>query len=207
MPPRKDVKPGDKYGRWAVIGEAEPKGSRRHFCCVCDCGNERIVEMASLIHGRTKSCGCLRKDVATILKTKHKQRYTRLYKTWANMRQRCSNPNTNSYQNYGGRGIAVCDEWKDFANFYAWATPNGYSGDLSIERVNNDGNYEPSNCKWITLKAQARNRRNNHLITHNGTTKNLEEWAELTGISASTIRHRLKRGWPINKTLEKPTRG
>lgn len=115
------------------------------------------------------------------------------------MKQRCYNKNRDCYDNYGGRGIIVCDEWKDsFSNFYFWAIKNGYSDDLTIDRIDVDGNYEPNNCRWATRKIQDNNRRTNRYITIDGITHTLEEWIDIYGMSKNTVRQRIKRGWDDN---------
>ena len=118
------------------------------------------------------------------------------------MVQRCHNKNNASYTFYGGRGIQVCDEWRASPNiFYKWAEDTGYRDNLTIERINNNGNYEPSNCKWVTRKEQANNRKSNHTITFNGMTKTITQWSEETKIPKTCIRDRLLRGWSIERTL------
>lgn len=133
---------------------------------------------------------------------KHGQYGSRLYETWQTMKKRCSNPNNRQYHLYGGRGIIVCDEWRnDFQAFYDWAMSHGYADDLTIDRIDVNGNYEPSNCRWATMKEQQNNRRNNHLITYNGETKTLKQWSEKIGIDWGVLYSRLKKGWSIEKSL------
>lgn len=122
------------------------------------------------------------------------------------MRQRCSNKNLSCYKNYGGRGISVCDEWKDsFESFYEWAICNGYKEGLSIERINNNGNYCPDNCKWIKKSAQANNRRRNKHIEYKGETHNLSEWCNILGVSYSLVHNRMnKLGWSFERAVETP---
>lgn len=130
---------------------------------------------------------------------------TRLYRIYNAMKSRCYNPNIPSFKYYGGRGITVCNEWlNDFSTFKEWALNNGYNDNLTIERLDVNGNYEPSNCIWATYKVQANNMRSNRLITINGVTKNLTEWSEYYGINVKTVRDRLKRGWDIISALETP---
>jgi hypothetical protein len=121
------------------------------------------------------------------------------------MLDRCYKTFSIKYNNYGGRGIIVCDEWKsEFINFYNWAVANGYKDGLTIDRIDNDGNYEPNNCRWVTYKRQARNRRSNHLLTFKGETKPIVEWSEIVGIKADTIWHRLESGKNIEYALTTP---
>lgn len=173
--------------------------------CKCDCGNNNIISANKLTSGKTKSCGCLKKETAKPpVIVKHGMSYSRLYQVWKDMKGRCCDLNNKRYANYGGRGIKVCDEWLTFENFCKWALSDGYSDDLTIDRINNDGNYEPSNCRWATKKIQANNRRTNHLLTYKGETHTLKEWAEITGINYSTLVARINRlGWSIEKILNK----
>lgn len=131
---------------------------------------------------------------------------SRLYKSWAHMKERCHNPTCHDYRNWGGRGITVCDAWKnDFLAFKEWALSNGYREGLTIDRINNDGNYEPSNCRWATRREQSNNRRGLHYITYKGETKTISEWSRVTGIAMTTLYMRLtKYGWSIEKTIETP---
>ncbi|MBE7084268.1 MAG: hypothetical protein E7373_06695 [Clostridiales bacterium] len=127
---------------------------------------------------------------------------SRLYNIWSKLKSRCLNMSFKFYKNYGGRGIKVCDEWlNNPQSFYDWAIANGYNSNLTIDRIDFNGNYEPSNCRWVDMKTQSNNRRNNHIITLNGVSHTLSEWSSLTGIEQSTIRARLKRGWSEEKAL------
>lgn len=164
---------GQKFERLTVLGIAYKKhnkskngkntGLTYFYKCKCDCGNETIVSARNLRTGNTKSCGCLGKEIRrkTIENgTKHNLHKTRLYRIWCQMKTRCFCVNSPSYKYYGGRGITVCYEWQiDFLNFYNWAINNNYSDNLSIDRINVDGNYEPNNCRWATTKEQALNKR------------------------------------------------
>ena len=132
------------------------KNKKAKWLCECECGNTTITNTHNLKSGNTTSCGCSR--------TKFKQNIPRLYRIWNGMKTRCSNPNKKEYKNYGGRGIKVCDEWVKYENFYNWAINNGYKHHLTIERINNNGNYEPSNCTWITIQEQQKNKRTTNLI-------------------------------------------
>lgn len=140
--------------------------------------------------------------VAEITKS-HELADTRLYNIWANMKQRCSNTNASGYAYYGGRGIKVCDEWRDPDNFFHWAKSSGYANNLTLDRIDANGNYEPSNCRWATVKQQGNNRRSNRRLTFNGETHSVQEWADITGLSRSTIRGRMNRGWTIEEALTK----
>lgn len=155
MPARVDAL-GMKFGRLVVT---EKRGSK--WLCKCECGKEITVDYPSLKKGNTKSCGCSRHSPRPN-RMKGPGRNTRLYRIWTNIKTRCSHAsptNAYKYSRYGGRGISVCDEWKDFDPFYEWAVNNGYGDSLTIDRINNDGNYQPDNCRWATMKEQCENRK------------------------------------------------
>ena len=206
---------GERFGRLTVIERAEsyinPNGTpRTAWKCKCDCGNEVVVLAQSLSNGATKSCGCLKKErVHEICRTHgelvYKKKRTRLYCIWENMKRRCFNPKNQFYYCYGGRGITVCDEWKDsFEAFREWAYSSGYDEYLTIDRVNVDGNYEPDNCRWVTMKEQSNNKRTSHFLTFNGETKTIAQWSEATGFSYPTLFMRIKRGLSAEETLLTP---
>lgn len=132
---------------------------------------------------------------------------TRLYVIWCHMIERCYNPHFVAFANYGGRGIRVCENWRNsFVAFREWARTNGYDDKLTLDRIDNDGNYEPSNCKWSTVKEQSNNRRTNRLLTYRGETKTMTQWAETIGMPVATFKHRLYRGWSVAKAIETPVR-
>ena len=132
---------------------------------------------------------------------------TRLYRIWGNMKSRCYNVHVTHYERYGGRGIKVCDEWKnDFKAFYDWSMSNGYTDNLTIDRINNNGNYEPLNCRWVTVKEQSINRSNNHHVAIDDEIKTLSEWCEIYNINYKTVRDRLKRGWNYKDALTIPVK-
>lgn len=133
---------------------------------------------------------------------KHGCRHTRLFSVWANIKSRCFNENASHYNRYGARGIVICEEWRNnFKAFYDWAMVNGYTDELTIDRIDNNGNYCPENCRWVTVKEQSRNKSTNHLFTVFGITKSLIEWCEKYHIHYKTVRDRLKRGWDIERAL------
>lgn len=172
---------------------------RALWLCRCDCGNTRIITGSKLKVGEYKSCGCMH------YKYGHGQTNTRLYHIWRTMKARCEDPNSHKYHAYGGRGITVCEEWlNSFESFYDWATASGYRDDLSIDRINNDGNYCPENCRWATAKEQANNTRRNRLLTYNGETHTVAEWAKIVGITKTALYHRLSRGWSVKEALITP---
>ena len=203
------VQPGDQFGRWTVQStHLKRRGgtNRKMSVCLCSCGKTRHIPTYSLLSGRSKSCGCQRRNHVTHGATSGGA--STEYRSWQRMKQRCYDPNTTGYEAWGGRGITVCPLWRDsFESFLSdmGAKPKGR---FSIERVDNDGNYEPDNCYWATARQQARNTRRNRLISFNNRTMNVVEWAEETGLCSQTIRGRLDRsGWSIHKTLTTPSRG
>lgn len=197
---------GQKFGRLTVIRiVGKDKFQNLIWLCKCDCGNEVSVRSASLIKGRTVSCGCYNKEKAKYAFKTHGLSKTRLYRIWNGIKNRCFNENIPKYKNYGNRGIFVCDEWKnDFMSFYNWSMDNGYDDNLSIDRIDYNGNYEPNNCRWITNKEQSRNKRNNNLITYNNETHCISEWAEILGFKSNDIYRRLKLGWCVEKIFNTP---
>lgn len=199
---RSNVRIGDQYGRWTVIGHAEQMADgRKRFLCRCQCGNVRAVRSDMLCGGESLSCGCLRLDKIST----HKKTSTRLYNIWHKMKERCYNPNHAHYINYGGRGIAVCDEWKNnFQAFYDWATQNGYQEHLTLDRIDNSKGYSPSNCRWASAVEQQNNTRRNRLLTMNGEVKSVAAWSRERHIPYSTIYSRLTSGWSIEDALTKP---
>ena len=183
------------------------KGNFYFYKCQCECGNITIVRRERLINLETKSCGCYGKEIRKkILATKRILSH-RLYNIWRTMKERCYSPKNIKYYCYGGRGIIICDEWKnDFNKFYDWAIANGYKDHLSIERINVNGNYEPSNCTWANAKIQANNRTSNHFIFFNNEKHSISQWAEILKINRSTLWYRIKRGWTIERAFSTPVK-
>lgn len=188
---------GQKFGKLTVVSfHHKDKRGQLHYLCICDCGNEHIVRKSSLLNSHIRSCGCIVK--------KHGKSDTRIFKIWSGMKSRCLNTNSEKYPIYGGRNIKICDEWlTNFNNFYNWSIVNGYADNLSIDRIDVNGNYEPSNCRWIDNKQQANNRRNNHLITFNNETHTMAEWSDITGINYDTIKYRIKCNLPLEEIFTK----
>lgn len=190
---------GEKFQRLTAIKYVgKDKNGKSLWLCLCDCGNEVIATLNNLQRGNTKSCGCLNSEKTIERSTKHGKRGTRLYNIWSLMKNRCSCEKNPCYHNYGGRGISVCNEWQnDFEAFYDWAISNGYADDLTIDRIDNDGNYEPANCRWITNKQQSCNRRTNRFIAIDGETKTVTEWANILKCSRHTLMRRIASGQEI----------
>lgn len=208
----------EKFGRLVVLKYLYTNERRSAvWLCKCDCGNIVEKDAMSLKCKTMKSCGCLKRENTSKLgkskysdRTTHGKTHTRLYNVWCGMKQRCYNIKSKKYSIYGARGIKVCEEWKnDFMSFYNWAMANGYDGTAeygkcTIDRINVNGNYEPNNCRWITYKEQANNRRNNTILNYNGETHNITEWSNILNLNRKTIKHRLKKGWAVEKTLSTP---
>lgn len=195
---------GQKYGRWTVVS-LHHRDSRymAHYDCICDCGKTGIVQLGSLRSGGSRSCGCLKDENAGTYFITHGMTRTRTYKSWAEMKARCYNPRCIRYPRYGGRGIVVCERWlHSFENFLAdmGERPKG----MTIDRIDNNGNYEPNNCRWATYKQQANNSSNARPLTFNGETLCLSDWAKAKGFKAATIRGRLRKGWTVEQALETP---
>ena len=189
---------GEKFGRLTVIGLDDERSTRKtYWYCQCECGNIKSVRSDSLKCGAISSCGCLKKEQDKINLTKHHshlQSGTRLYHIWAGMKKRCYDCHNVKYSNYGGRGIKMCEEWRnDFNVFYDWACKNGYSEELTIDRINVNGDYEPNNCRWADVKTQNNNRTSNIRITIGNATKCLKEWCDVFDVSYSKIHARYIR--------------
>lgn len=191
------LKTGQRFGRLSVI-QFIP--SERKYSCQCDCGKITKVFTGHLTDGTTKSCGCLRKE---FYKGKVWKSRTPEYLVWRSMLQRCGNPNTRVFPRYGGRGISVCERWLDFDNFISDMGPRP-SPQHSIERRDNDDGYSPKNCCWATALEQNRNKSGTRLLTHNGVTRTMSQWAKIIGISAGGFQNRIRRGWSISDAITRP---
>lgn len=203
---RKEINVGDKFGKLTIIREVEPNitpcgTKQRKFLCKCECGNEVVRIMQTLLRGAKTSCGC---DTSSyIQKYFNKESKSFLYSTWIGIRQRCNNPNNSSYKNYGGRGVSICKEWNDdFLAFQKWSKENGAQVGLQIDRIDVNGNYEPSNCRWVDTITQANNKRSNRVIEYRGEKHTVMEWSRKTGVKESVIRSRIdKYGCTIGQAL------
>lgn len=194
---------GQKYGRLTVIARAENKGKQTMWLCRCECGKEKVVNGYYLKGGQIQSCGCYNREVCSKRSKTHGLNKTQLYRVWKSMKSRCINPNNYAYSIYGGEGKSVCTEWvHDFRAFYDWAMSHGYKKGLTIERIDGTKGYSPDNCKWATMKEQQNNRRNNHLITYNGKTQTIAQWADEIGVKYYILYMRInKYHWSIERAL------
>lgn len=204
---------GRQFGRLTAIQQARTATGFPGWLCECDCGNRTVIRTSALHKGRVRSCGCLRREDLIERSTTHgalvgqSARAPRLYRIWGGMRQRCGDANSSSYGRYGALGVRVCSEWSDFAAFHAWAMANGYRDDLTIDRIDSIGNYEPSNCRWATAVEQGNNTRRNRLVTFQGETRTVAEWAKVAGINYAALYGRLvDLGWSIGEALNRQER-
>ena len=207
---------GRRHGRLVVLDAwKEPSKNGKRVVtkcrCQCDCGNICVKNYEQMRAGNSRSCGCLKSESsssrALLRNMKHGWSRTKLYKTWRDMKYRCEDPKTQRYKSYGGRGISVCKEWDEsFEPFRDWALENGYHVGLTIDRIDVNGNYEPSNCRWATKDEQGRNKQNTHWVTAFGETKTIREWSEKFGIGRTTIENRLLKGWADEDAVSKPIR-
>lgn len=196
---------GKRFGRLTVIEFAGTKGRNAFWKCQCDCGRVIVVKSCYLTSGDTKSCGCLKLERVASLTAKHKMSKTKIFNVWAGILGRCFNRNDSKFADYGGRGITVCDEWrKDFVAFYEHVSKLEHFGEdgYSLDRIDNDGNYEPANVRWATPTEQSRNKRNNIVVEYNGEKICLKEAAERSGIKYMTLFHRYHRGWRGEKLFQ-----
>jgi hypothetical protein len=202
---------GKTFNYVTVVADAgERKGRAPLYVCRCVCGSEFLSTGPAVASGNKKSCGCKRGAAQVGRKrpemaernkmmAKHGDYQSKTYHVWNHMHQRCSNPNSKHYHRYGGRGIRVCDRWKDYTNFLAdmGPVPDG----MSIERLDNELGYSPENCVWADMKAQANNRSTNVLVTHDGQTMTVAQWAEKTGLERKTLEYRIRVGWDAARAL------
>lgn len=206
------ITPGEKFGMLTVIKEVEPQVSpsgqkSRRVLCKCACGNATVVRFSCVKSYAIKSCGCLQKNLPQKFERKYSEGMvkSRLYRIWSGLKSRCTSNTNREYYMYGGRGITVCDEWMNsFTSFRDWAVENGYADNLSIDRIDNNGHYEPANCRWATPSEQQNNTRQNIYLTYKGETHTAAEWSRITGIPQYVLTDRHKYGWSDEKTLTYP---
>lgn len=194
----------DVYGYFTVLkAEGDDGYGHKTYLCECICGRYRHLTKQRLERG-TPSCGCRRYETAASKRKTHGMSKTRLYHIWSDMKGRCYRTHNKNYGLYGGKGIRVCDEWKNnFQAFCNWALANGYSENLTIDRIDSNKNYEPNNCRWATQREQCNNISRNHLLTYKGETKTMSEWADITGIPYTTLRARINTlHWDVDKALQ-----
>lgn len=208
---------GQRFGRWTVIDRASGRFTKSGrpivtWRCKCECGMERDVDALSLRSGKSVSCGCYRAENSRAMTTERNRRNARyegpfdkrLYQIWYSMNLKCYDETHKSYSCYGGRGISVCEEWrKDYLPFREWALSNGYKDNLTIDRIDVNGNYEPSNCRWATIRQQANNRRTNHVIEANGEKHTLKEWSEILSVSEYVAWYYASRGYTGDRYYSK----
>ncbi len=197
---------GLRFGRLVVLGRgSRGSGPEVHWFCRCDCGAEKLFSGYKIRSGHTKSCGCFSRDAVASLNLTHGhargRKHSATYETWSAMLGRVG-PSSDKAAFYFSRGIRVCERWRRFEEFVAdmGERPDG----RTLDRINNDGNYEPGNCRWATKTEQSRNRRNNVVLTHGGHTATVPEWAEKTGINAKALRRRVSLGWSDKEALTRP---
>lgn len=207
---------GEKIGRLTVLGvEKTSKTGKRFWLCQCDCGNTVIHETGQLrAKNAPQSCGCLQREAASKVgkKTIHyivdgvekmSDGVKRIHNIWSEMRQRCNNPNNHAYKYYGGRGIIVCDEWQDVTVFEKWALENGYEDNLTIDRIDTNGNYEPDNCRWVDMQTQANNTRSNKMLPYHGRTQSLADWCRELSLDYHRTKARLNScGYTVEQAFE-----
>lgn len=195
---------GQKFVRLTVVSRSESdKHGNIMWNCVCDCGEVKRVSSSKLKSGHTKSCGCYNRDLRIAALTKHGMVGTPVYRSWAGMKNRCTNANDPHWPRYGGRGISVCERWlESFSNFYEDMGDSPFAG-AEIDRIDNNGNYSPDNCRWATRAEQSRNRRSNIVLEYQGLKMCLAEWSRYTGIHYCVIKKRYLRGLTPDRILER----
>lgn len=196
---------GKKFGYLTVKEYVGYKNRHPFYKVVCDCGTEKDVDYWSLMRGHSRSCGCLHRKMVGDMARKHGESKTRLFKIWCGIKKRCLDQNSSRYSYYGGRGIKICDEWKnDFIPFRDWAKANGYTDELTIDRIDVNGDYSPENCRWATKEQQANNTRSNHYLEYKGIRRSMMEWCKILGLNYSTIRGRINSyHWTVEEAFEK----
>lgn len=193
---------GKQFGYLTAIKQAgKTKSGSIKWLCKCVCGNEAIVGGWNLRSGHTKSCGCLQKAIVRKNATKHSCSYTSIYDVWVSFRQRCCNPQNPAYQRYGARGVKVCDEWNSFEAFFEWSLKNGYRKGLSLDRIDNNGNYAPNNCRWADFETQANNTSRNIKTKVSGELLTLAQISKKYSLPYKRIASRFYRGDRGNRLI------
>lgn len=202
---------GQQFGRLTVLEHKGRDENRNQFwLCKCECGNEKIIRSANLKSGNTKSCGCLNNEMLpkrSKSNIKHGMCNTRIYNIWSGLKSRCNYKGNDSYQSYGARGIKVCKEWeKDFISFYDWAMQNDYNDNLSLDRIDNNGDYEPGNCRWATEIEQKNNTSYNTVLDYRGEKLTMAEIARKYNVNYDMFIRRIQRGWDIERAINEPSK-
>lgn len=195
---------GQRFGRLTVIKRAPNKGRRTVWLCECDCGTEKEIRQEDLRSNKTVSCGCYLHERIT----KHGMSEESIYRTWASMKDRCLNANGASYERYGAKNRTVCEKWREFEPFYEYVSKLPHFGEdgYTLNRINNNGNYEPGNVEWATDIQQMNNMSANHLLEYRGSVHTVTEWARIKGLPIECFRNRISRGWSVEKALETPVK-
>lgn len=199
---------GKRFGMLSVIKRSDERSNKKAYAlwdCICDCGNKKTVPSMYLQNGHTTSCGCLSKESRRRISGFNVSKHP-IYKKYQGMIYRCENKNARNYKNYGGRGISICDEWRnDFMSFYNWSINHGYKKGLTIDRIDVDGNYTPDNCRWVDNNVQANNKTNSRFLECDGKTLTVAQWSKETGISQGTINTRINAlGRSVEDALKTP---
>lgn len=203
MSKRTDVESlvGARFGMWCIVDLAKSNNNKTMVRCVCDCGTYKDVNLQNILRGLSTGCGCRAREENRKKMTTHGETSTKLHGVWTTMKNRCNNPNVKSYKDYGGRGIKVCSEWESFESFSAWAKANGYEEGLELNRLDNDGDYSPQNCRWDTKVVNMNNTRRTKRYIYNGKEYTVRELADISGLKPHLIYSRLKRGWSAEDAI------
>lgn len=197
----KEIQPGTKFARYTVIEKTDQRESGAYlYRCRCECGTEKLITGTALRQGKVQSCGCLRKERQREAVVKHGDYKSRLYKIWDGMIQRCTNPNNKKYQYYGGRGITICTEWlNNYQAFRNWAIESGYDENAeqwacTLDREDTNGEYGPNNCRWVPQSTQMNNTSRCRIVTVDGVSRNMTQWAQELGVHRSSLYKARRRG-------------
>jgi hypothetical protein len=207
MPAKLLIKSGDKFGRLVVLKEIKQKNKSRYFLCKCDCGKTTERCIKALIKNSISSCGCYQNEFN--IKPRYKQRSdnypylkSRLYSIWTDIKKRCNNTNTRAYKWYGAKGVKVCETWEnDFINFMNWSIKNNYSDELTIDRINSNGNYSPDNCRWVSMLVQNNNKSSNRLIEFENQQYTMSQLSRLLGVKYTTLVSKLNKGLTVKEII------